>query len=295
MSASAARASGLPPLALHLVDDARCLAAPPALCARLGTAARANGGAAFALDAVLGRNPHLRERVLAIAGSPWYGAAAGPVTSPVEALAALGPQELHGLAVAAAAVQAYSRLPNWLVDAGTFWEHGIHAGLAARALARHCHLMHPERLFVAGLLHDLGLLLLYHRLPEIARKLLATAGGDEQALHAAEHRELGFDHGELGAAVLEDWNVPTAIADAIRWHHAPDGATIGRLEAAVLHLADGLANRAGGGWCDEAGAGAIDPRALRIIGLSAEELDAIDVADSIRRDLPLAAAALAAG
>ncbi len=293
MSAVPAAAGGLLALALHLVDDARCLAAPPALCARLGAAARADGGA-VALDAVLGRDPRLRERVLAIAGSPWYGAGSGPVASPTEALAALGPLELHGLTVGVAAVQAYSRLPNWLVDAGTFWEHGICTGLAARALARRCHVLHPERMFVAGLLHDLGHLLLYHRLPEISRKLLRIAGGDEHVLHAAEQRELGFSHADLGAALLGDWNIPASIEDAIRWHHAPGDASLGRLEAAVLHLADNLADRAGGGWCDEATAGAPDPQALRIIGLSGAELEAIDVTEEVRRDLPLAAASLAA-
>jgi HD-like signal output (HDOD) protein len=103
--------------------------------------------------------------------------------------------------------------------------------------------LHTERLFVAGLLHDIGSLLIYNRAPETARNLILAARGNEAILHRTEHQALGFGHAELGGLLLDQWRLPVPLLSAVRHHHDPAAAGAhGRMEAAIVHIADALAN-----------------------------------------------------
>jgi putative nucleotidyltransferase with HDIG domain len=102
----------------------------------------------------------------------------------------------------------------------TFWRHSMFTALIARGFAKRCRILHPERLFIAGLLHDIGSLVIYNRLPEVARDIILIADGDENALYEAKTRELGFGHPELGALLLELRNIPKPLQNAVRHHHA---------------------------------------------------------------------------
>jgi putative nucleotidyltransferase with HDIG domain len=160
----------------------------------------------------------------------------------------------------------------------TFWRHSIFTGLLSRILARRCGVLHPERLFIAGLLHDIGSLVLYRRLPEVAGELLLTAQGDEQVLCRAESDVLGFTHAELGKLLLAHWRLPESLCEAVARHHEPAAAENAQLEAAVVHVADVLANRSGiAGFCESTAATAeIEPAAVALIGtLAAADQDAI--------------------
>ena len=82
------------------------------------------------------------------------------------------------------------------------WRHSIYCGLLSRALARRCRVLHPERLFVLGLLHDLGSLVIYRRAPQLAVELLEQAQGNEEALYYLELEQLGFSHADVGGLLF---------------------------------------------------------------------------------------------
>jgi HD-like signal output (HDOD) protein len=128
---------------------------------------------------------------------------------------------------------------------------------------------HPERLFVAGLLHDLGSLVLYQSRADACRDHLLVAAGDEQALWQVETEAFGFSHAELGGRLLARWGLPEAITDAIACHHAPASARVAPFEAAVLHVAEALANRSGvGAFSEQAGeSGQVDEDTWRTLGI----------------------------
>ena len=154
----------------------------------------------------------------------------------------------------------------------TFWRHGIYTGIAARELAVQTDCLNPERLFVAGLLHDVGSLAINRKYPEIAERNIIASEGNEQNLAQLERQELGFDHAELGAMMFANWNLPEATCHAIRYHHEPNAATGSAHEAGIIHVADALANASGTGSYSETVAEAIDLDAevLAPMGIAAD-------------------------
>ena len=70
-----------------------------------------------------------------------------------------------------------------------------------------------------------------------------VADGDEEALHRAELKTLGFSHAELGGDLLKSWMLPETLHKAVRWHHTPKRAGAGCFDACIVHVADGFANR----------------------------------------------------
>ncbi len=285
----------LPPLALNLAADTRGLVSPPQVCLKLAGLLQAPDSSMSEIGEVIIRDPNLTARLLALVNSAYYNFR-GRIDTVSRAVMIIGLQDLHNLIVAISAVRSFSSLPNCLVNIDTFWRHGIHCGLIARALARRCHVLHPERLFIAGLLHDIGALVLYHRLPEISRNLLLAAGGDEALQAEAERAELGFTHADLGALLLANWHIPAPLQEAIRHHHEPDTANLARVEAAIVHVSEVLANRSRiGGWCEKTSVEqAIDPAALRIMGLAEEEMAEDEVLSEVGEQFSQTASILAA-
>ena len=271
-------------IASTLVTDIAVIASPPEVYLKVSQLAEAPWATLDHLAAVILRDPGLAARLLRAANSPWYGMA-NRVDTVSRAVMVLGLSEVKKLVTAASAIEAFSRLSSHVTNMNTFWRHAVYTALMAQALARHQDVLHPERLFVAGLLHDLGTLLVNHRYPETAAALIVDARGDEQALHRLENETFGFDHALLGALMLEHWELPASIIEALSWHHEPSRAGAARLDATLLHAADRLANASGTGRYSELQCRAplLARAALQQLGLTADfDLDALF--DSVDRE-----------
>jgi len=172
------------------------------------------------------------------------------------------------------AVKSFSNLPNDLVTMNTFWRHSVYTGLLARALAIRANILHPERLFVSGLMHDIGSLVLYNQRPEAMRDLLLIADGDEEVLYQAEISQFSFSHASVAAHLMDKWQLPEELVLSIKWHHQPELAEKASMEAHILFLANHLVNES------EQGNFMGSPRAditvpevmLEIVGLTEDEL-----------------------
>jgi len=266
---------GVTPAPTALVKDVSGLVSPPDICMRIFELLQSPDSSARDVGDVIMRDANLTARLLKIVNSPFYNFPRR-IDTVSRAIAVVGTRDLYNLVVAVSAVRTFSNLATDLVSMDTFWRHSLFTALAARDLAQHCQVLHPERLFVAGMLHDLGSLVLYHRLPELSRDLLLVAGGDEGRLYEAELDGLGFGHPELGGLLLELWNIPDSLQSAVRHHHRPEAAdTENRLEAAILHVSESLANQSGvGGFCEDAAQDtALSPRIWALLDLDADEVD----------------------
>ena len=225
----------------RLVDDVDGLVSPPDVCLRLFELIHSPRSGAKEIAEVVAVDPGLTARLLRMANSAFYGFSR-KIDTVSRAVTVIGNGELYSLVLSISAVKSFTSIPNDLVSMETFWRHSVYTGLLARALAQRVRVLHPERLFVAGLLHDIGSLVLYHERPDIMRDLLLVADGDEEVLYRAEQEELGFTHATLAGYLMEKWLLPTELQQAVLWHHEPHEARTARMEAHLLYVAGLLVN-----------------------------------------------------
>ncbi|MCA1806025.1 MAG: HDOD domain-containing protein [Xanthomonadaceae bacterium] len=222
-----------------LLSDNIQLVSLPEVCMQVQVMAEDPNCGADDLGRLIAKDTALTSRLLKLVNSAFYGFSSR-VETVSRAVSLVGIAELRNITLAASAAEVFADIPGDLMDMVSFWRHSVFTGLVARKLAAECHVLHHERLFTAGLLHDVGRLLIFMRLPEQASEILASGREDHGDLCELERAILGFDHAEAGAELLHHWKLPPALCSAIRHHHAPRQASEAPLEAAILHLANAI-------------------------------------------------------
>ncbi len=221
----------------------------------------------------------LAAKVLKIVNSPAYGLRQ-KVSTVSHAIAMLGFGTLKSLVLS---VSVYEGLLEGKKDTGLdkslYWQHCLAVAAASRALAKEMAFDLPDEAYVAGLLHDIGKIILDQRAREDYRRVLARAKGESCVFVQAEREVLGSDHSEVGGWVAEKWNLPPILQDAIRYHHA-DLAKIDLPQrnlqlVALTHVADFLAWTQGIGSVEARVPPLLDLRAEEIVGLKKIKLDTI--------------------
>lgn len=253
------------------IRDASALVSPPDVCIKLFELMESENTTAQTLGSVIARDPSLTARLLRIVNSSFYGFSRR-IDTVSRAVAVIGMSELYNLVVAVSAITSFSRIPNFIINIDTFWRHGIYCGILAREIARRCKMLHPERMFVGGVLHDIGSLIVYNRAPETIKDLLLAAQGSETILHGLETKAFGFSHADLGGLLLDRWLLPSELIQAVRHHHEPGSAESSALEAAIIHVADAMANHCeqGAFYASPATDLLVDERALALTGLDTD-------------------------
>ena len=182
----------------------------------------------------------LAARALRIANSPFYGMRR-QIGSIQEAIVVLGYRAVRAMIVSAAATSTLRQLrtaPGFRPR--PFWRHSIGTALAARQLALHLPYP-PDVAFTAGLLHDIGQLVLAITCPEHYAPALAALANDPGPIDTHETTLVGLTHSEAGAMLARHWQLPDNITAAIASHHAP-ASDPGEPLVALIHVANALAH-----------------------------------------------------
>lgn len=189
---------------------------------------------------IIGEDPALTARLLKIVNSPFYGFPSR-IDTVSRAITVIGTLELLDLILATSVIKAFSDIPTELVDMNAFWEHSLYTAVVARVLASRHRAPNTERYFIAGLLHDIGALVLYRQAPQQSTTALRRAREELTPLHEVELELFGFHHGDVGAALLQAWHLPDTLIEAVHHHHTPQLSEPIRLETSIVHLADVIA------------------------------------------------------
>jgi putative nucleotidyltransferase with HDIG domain len=258
---------------VSLLDDVDGLVSPPDVCLRMFELIHSPSTSAADIANVVSVDPSLTTRLLRMANSAFYRFRR-KIDTVSRAITVIGTAELYQLVLSISAVKSFNKLPNELVKMDTFWRHSVYTGLLARALAVRAGILHPERLFVAGLMHDIGSLILYHQRPEAMQDLLLIADGDEEVLYQSEISHFGFSHASIAAHLMDSWKLPEELVFSIKWHHQPELAEKAGMEAHILFLANHLVNESEqGNFMGSPRADICIPEAmLDVVGLGEDEL-----------------------
>ncbi len=165
----------------------------------------------------------------------------------------------------------------------SFWRRSIQCAILVRALAKRCAVLHAERLFIAGLLHDIGSLLLYHRMPEPSRQALLAANGDRRLVPGLELTLIGFTHAEVGRELLKNWGLPESLYETVGCYLEPEQALLHKLDSHLLHIACRLADCKSSAERDACATG-FAKQTLILVRISREQI--LEIADHVEQDLP---------
>ncbi len=232
---------------------------------------------------VISVDPNLSTRVLKVVNSAYFGFPR-PVESIARAVNMIGIGLLHNMVLGVSAVASIA-LPNDIVPLRTFWRSSLYCGVLARLLGEKMKLENSQTLFIAGLLHDIGHLVMYSKLPK--QSAAARQISEEQGIpdHVAELQVFGQHYGDIGAQLMQCWNLPEFLQTLTRYQPVPADASDLQMECAVLHLAHGYAleeAKESGEPADIEG----DVETLELTGISQEELEnTLDEARSISADM----------
>ncbi|MBA4367804.1 MAG: phosphohydrolase [Desulfobacterium sp.] len=222
---------------------------------------------------VISNDPALTARLLKIVNTAFYGYRS-QIDTISHAVMIIGTSELYALCLSTSILALFKDIPSILVDMTSFWKHSIGCGMMARKIAARKGETNRERFFVAGLLHDIGRLVIYNNLPNQAHQAISYTTYHKDLLYNAETRVLGFDHTRIGGRILDKWKLPGKLADVIRFHHHPEDSPE-PFDTAIIHLSDIMMNALKLGTSGEQFVPPLSPVAWKMIGLPVEMLSEI--------------------
>ena len=225
---------------------------------------------ANALAEVISMDTSLASYLLRIVNSAYYSFPF-PIDTVARAVVLIGNREIASLAFSTSFLKMFNESPPAFINMELFWKHNIACGIIARGLAQRCKRKNPARHFVAGLLHDIGRLVIFSNIPELAREVMAVGHDKAILLPEAEHMVLGFDHARFGGALLGKWNFPSTLVSAVLYHHSPH-MDEDYDEPGIVHVADIIAKALGLGSSGEFHVPPINTQTWEGLGLSHEEL-----------------------
>ena len=223
----------------QLIQGVVGLVSLPEVCIRISEMVDSPYCSASDIGKVISKDAALTARLLRIVNSAFYRLPS-KVETVSRAITIVGNRELKDLVLAATVAGIFERISSELIDLDSFWRHGIYCGTLSRLIASKCRVLHDERLFVAGLIHDIGRLIIAYKLPEQAAAALRLSEDKGIDIEAAEDEVMGFTHSQVGAELMKAWNLPDSHICATLFHHHPELAENFVLEASIIHLANAI-------------------------------------------------------
>lgn len=258
----------------ELVSKASDLVSLPEVSLRVNELANDPDSTADEMGKVISQDPALVARMLKIANSAYYGLST-EVETITRAIAVLGTNKIRDLVLSTAASDAFDGIPNNLITMQDFWHHSLYCGLLAQILAKKSKKIHAESIFIAGLLHDIGQLLMFNQLPEKSHEaiLLLMEGSEELETYEAERHIFGFDHMQVGAALIKSWKLSPVLEECVEFHHEPQKAKEFPAEVALINIANAVAVMADfDSMSEDDEIPMINPISWELTGLSKEDL-----------------------
>ena len=192
------------------------------------------------LEHALAMDQALTAKVLRIANSPFYGAVR-EITTVSEAIVRLGFVAIRNWTLVTAARSVFLS-PGAGMLYQKIWRQSVMSAMAGQLVAQSIGKSNPDSIFIGGLMQNIGQLVLARSHPELFQEILNDSVERGLPYHIVERGRLGFDHGELGALLIQEWNLSQELEEGVRWHHRFDheGAQSQRT-AAMIALGEEIA------------------------------------------------------
>jgi HD-like signal output (HDOD) protein len=258
----------------HLINGIPSLGSYARAMAELETVLNHPRSTLADLGNVIEKDPDLTARLLKLGNSSFFGFP-NRLETVAEAVSVIGIQQVQDLILASSVVELFQGIKADLADMESFWKHSLACGIGARCLAIARQMPKAEKFFVAGLLHDLGRLVLFSRAPDQVIEIFRLYQSRRMLLREAEVAILGFDHAVLGEALMRSWQYPANLVHAVAYHHHPMSAGVYQLESSLVHLADYLVHAMQMGRSGERFVPPLSQKAWERVGLATSILESV--------------------
>jgi len=222
----------------------------PQVATRLQAEISSPNASAGTISEIIREDPAISIKVLRVSNSPLYGLGK-KVTDIRDAVRILGFKEVYNIVLSMSTLNLFKGASH--INYKDFWNHSLSVAFATKAIVDFTGKNSPaieaaklSDLFIAGLLHDIGILVLDQYLPhtyDTVRKAMTQM--DDLPLYGLEYECLGISHGEVGEIVLKRWNIPGHITDAVAFHHNPEEVRANKELTEIVHIADFICNNQG--------------------------------------------------
>ena len=229
------------------------------------------------LHELIKRDPALSAKVLKVVNSAFYGLP-GQIAAIDRAIVLLGLSAVKNLAIAASIARLFKGgQVSEHFDAKELWRHSVAVGLAARSIGKAGgEVANLDELFVAGLIHDLGILIERQAFPEKLGEVCDRCAAGEGTFLEIENAVIGADHQQFGEALTAKWRFPRHLRAVIGYHHRPNelSAELTRL-GSIIYLADVLCGNENLGFSQTIVGQELTEEALAAVELDIEQLTEI--------------------
>jgi HD-like signal output (HDOD) protein len=223
---------------------------------------------------VISQDPAITVRLLRLVNCSLFGFAA-KVETVSRAIVLLGSQQVHDLVLATAIAHVFRGMSSEIMDMRRFWLQSVRCAAASHQLAAIAGGCSRDRLFVAGLLHDIGHLIMYQAIPDLSLHALLAAREQGRPLYEVERDLIGFDYSRAGGELLSYWSLPESLRETTMFHNEPGRAERYRRETALVHLGVLLTRSIGGEGEFNEGLLTADPSVWPLTGLSPQACAAL--------------------
>jgi HD-like signal output (HDOD) protein len=240
---------------------------PPVVYFRINQAISDSQSSLTVVSDIISEDPSLSARLLRLVNSPLFGFS-NRIETISEAVRLVGVQQVRDLALVTTMLSKFNGIPQDIVDMNSFWLHSVATGIAAKVIAQEIGEVYTERYFLAGVMHDIGRLVLFVCVPDEIRVAMARGEKEKKYLHMIEFEEFGFSHNRIGRELLVAWGLPKYLRDVASCHHQPVKALEFPHETSVVHVADILAHALHFGSSGERFVPQLRPASWQQFGLS---------------------------
>jgi putative nucleotidyltransferase with HDIG domain len=225
------------------LDRIRDLPTLPAIGLKINQMLQDPGTTTDQLSRIIETDPAMAVKILKLVNSSFYGFKS-TISSISTAVIILGFNTVQHAVVSLSVMKSFALMKNLKgLNIQDFWHHSLAVAVISKRLADHADKILSSDCFTAGLLHDIGKLILAEYFPEHFEKIWLTIGESGISFFDAEKMELAVNHAEIGAYLAEKWLLPRPLVDAIRHHHSAFSGE--HRTAAIIGLADLLTNICG--------------------------------------------------
>ncbi|HOC59980.1 MAG: HDOD domain-containing protein [Syntrophaceae bacterium] len=259
-----------PKILRHKVENINTLPTVPAVLKKLSSVIEKPRITIVEISAFISNDPALTTKVLKMVNSAIYGFP-GRIASVSHATMLLGLNVIKGLLLGVSVFELMQKTMSGL------YEHSLACAIASRVIAQKKNLKEPEEVSVAGLLHDIGKVILTLEFSKEYETAMKEAEEKKISIFEAEKNQFTATHADVGGWLAEKWRFPRNLIEVIQFHHRPTLAKNAPLETAIVHMADLLVRARGFGFAGENFVPEVNAVAYDLLNLSDQ-----DIKDTLR-------------